>query len=177
MFSFSTQKHIQLADRLTVGSDIAISFDIKPRARDGLLLVVYGRQAMLAVQLYNGTIVLKVKNAEGKPFSAVFNPEKGQNFCDGQWHSVTAVKSQYVITLIVDKLNSSPTIGATTSISTDTSRPVFVGGHPKFERTKWLDVQKPYIGCMRNFNIREVAYPINVNMAYGNVQVGVCPLN
>lgn len=150
---------------------------MKPRTLNGLLFVVYGRKAMLALELINGTIHLTVNNGDTKPFKAIFTPEKGQSFCDGEWHSVTAVKSQFVITLIVDKINSSPTIGSTQTISTDTTRPLFLGGHPRFEKTKTLTVRTPFIGCMRNVKIREVLQPIELNKASGNVQVGVCPLN
>lgn len=150
---------------------------MKPRTLNGLLLSVHGNNnAMFAIQLINGTINLKVNNGDG-PFTAVFTPENGQNFCDGEWHTVTAVKSQYVITLIVDKINSSPTIGSTNAISTDTTRPLFLGGHPLLAKKKSLDVQTPFIGCIRNIRIREVPQPINLSMAHGNVQIGVCPLN
>lgn len=138
--------------------------------------MVYGKGHMLALQLINGTINLTVKNGGG-PVSATFSPENGQNFCDGEWHTVTAVKSQYVITLIVDKINSSPTIIETGSISTETNRPLFLGGHPRFDKTKGLTVRTPFIGCMRNVEIREVPHPIELERAFGHVQVGVCPLN
>lgn len=165
-----------MKERFKVGSDVAISFDIKPRTLNGLLLSVYGKNAMFALQLINGTINLTVNNGDG-PFTAVFIPENGQNFCDGEWHTVTAVKSQYVITLIVDKINSSPTIGSTSRISTDTARPLFLGGHPRFEKTKGLSVHTPFIGCMRNIKIREVPHQINWRQAFGQVHAGVCPLN
>lgn len=150
---------------------------MKPRTLDALLLVNYGNSAMFALELINGSISLTVNNGDGHgPFTAYFNPENGQNFCDGEWHSVTAVKSQYVITLIVDKINSRPTIGGTKRVSTETSRPIFVGGHPRFEKTRGLTIHKPFIGCMRNFKIREIPQTVNITKAYGQVHVGVCPL-
>lgn len=149
---------------------------MKPRTLNGLLLSVYGRNAMFALQLINGTINLTVNNGDG-PITAVFNPENGQNFCDGEWHTVTAIKSKYVITLIIDSINSNPTIGSTTAISTETTRPLFLGGHPHITKAKGLTVRRPFIGCIRNVKIRETPQPIKLSMAHGNVQTGVCPLN
>lgn len=168
-----------MRDRFKVGTDVAISFEMKPRSLNGLLLSVYGKNSMFALQLINGALNLTVDNG-AKPFTALFTPENGQNFCDGEWHTVTAVKSQYVITLIVDKINSSPTIGSTSSISTDTTRPLFMGGHPYIGKrliAKGLIVHRPFIGCIRNVRIREIPQAINISMAHGNVQTGVCPLN
>lgn len=149
---------------------------MKPRTLNGLLLSVYGRNAMFALQLINGTINLTVNNGDG-PFTAVYQPENGQNFCDGDWHTVTAIKSKYVITLIVDSINSNPTIGSTSAISTETTRPLFLGGHPHIGKAKGLTVRRPFIGCIRNVKIRETAQPISLSMAHGNVQTGICPLN
>lgn len=165
-----------MRERFKVGTDVTFSFDIKPRTLNGLILSVSGKKAMFALQLINGTINLTVNNGDG-PFTAVYQPENGQNFCDGEWHTVTAIKSQYVITLIVDSINSNPTIGSTNAISTDTTRPLFLGGHPHMARARGLSVRKPFIGCIRNVRIREIAEPFNLSMAHGNVQTGVCPLN
>lgn len=141
---------------------------------NGLLLSVHGKKAMLALQLINGTINFTVDNGGG-PITAVFTPEKNQNFCDGEWHTVTAIKSKYVISLMVDKVTSLPTIGATTAISTDTTRPLFLGGHPYLSKARGLQIRRPFNGCIRNVKIKDVAEPINLNMAVGNVRVGVCP--
>lgn len=143
---------------------------------NGLLLSVHGKRAMFAIQLINGTINFTVDNGGG-PITAVFIPDKNQNFCDGEWHTITAIKSQYVITLVVDSVNSNPTIGAITAVSTDTTRPLFLGGHPYLSKARGLTVRRPFIGCIRNVTIKNVAQPINLNMAVGNVRTGVCPLN
>lgn len=142
---------------------------------NGLLLSVHGKKAMFALQLINGTINFTVDNGGG-PITAVFNPESNQNFCDGEWHTVTAIKSLYVITLTVDSWSSNPTIGAITAVSTDTTRPLFLGGHPHLSKARGLTVRRPFIGCIRNVKINDVPQPISLNMAVGNVSNGVCPL-
>uniref|UniRef100_A0A1B0CH53 Netrin axonal chemotropic factor n=1 Tax=Lutzomyia longipalpis TaxID=7200 RepID=A0A1B0CH53_LUTLO len=120
---------VKLRERFRVGSDMTISLDIKPRTQDGLLLSVHGRRAFMIVQLVKGNISFVVDNGDG-PFEAVFNPEPNENFCDGEWRTVTVVKSKFVITIKVNKINSKPQIGPTKTPSADTTRPLFLGGHP-----------------------------------------------
>lgn len=154
---------------------MTIQFDIKPRTVDGLLISVHGKKAMLILQLINGTIHFTVDNGDG-PIVAVFRPDKEVNFCDGQWRTITAIKSQYVITILVDAVSSQPAIGNASSPSTDTSRPLFLGGHPFLSKVRGLTVRKPYLGCIRNVKIKDVAEKIHPGMTVGNVQTGVCPL-
>lgn len=140
------------------------------------MLSVHGKRAMFALQLINGTINFTVDNGAG-PITAIFQPEGNQNFCDGEWHSIKAIKSQYVITLIVDSVQSLPTIGTTTAVSTDTTRPLFLGGHPYLSKARGLTVRRPFNGCIRNVKIKDVPLPISLNMAHDKVRIGVCPLN
>lgn len=154
---------------------MTIQFDIKPRTTDALLLSVHGKKALLIIQLVNGTITFTVDNGDG-PIVAVFKPEKGVNFCDGEWHTINAIKSQYVITIMVDSVSSQPSIGNASNPSTETTRPLFLGGHPFMQKVRGLTVRKPYIGCMRNIKIRESNEQITTSMTTGDVQVGVCPL-
>lgn len=167
---------VKLRDRFKVGAELTIEMEIKPRTLDALLLSVHGKNAYLILQLINGTINFTVDNGAG-PIVATYKPEEGQNFCDGNWHKVMAVKSNYVITLIVNQITSQPTIGDTRIISTDTTRPLFVGGHPHLSKARGLTVRRPYMGCMRNVKIRSVAEDIKAGMTVGNVQTGSCPTN
>lgn len=168
--------HIKLKDRFKVGLDMTISMDIKPRTMNGLLLSVHGKKALLLLQLINGTITFTVNNGDGD-IVAVFKPDETQNFCDGAWHSINAVKSKYVITLTVDGVSSQPSIGNANSPSTDTSRPLFLGGHPFLGKARGLTIRRPFLGCVRNVKIKDKLQAIQAGMTVGNVQTGVCPLN
>lgn len=148
---------------------------MKPRTLNALLMSVHGKKAFLILQLINGTINFTVDNGDG-PIVAVWQ-DATKNFCDGNWHSVTAIKSKYVITLMVDQVSSQPSIGNANSPSTDTSRPLFMGGHPHLLKARGLSVRKTYLGCIRNLRIRDVAEEIQPSMMVGNVQAGVCPTN
>lgn len=131
---------------------------------------------MLALQLVNGSIVLTVNSGDG-PISTVFKPDNGQNFCDGEWHSVNAIKSMFVITLVVDDVATSPTLGSPSYLSTNTSRPLYLGGHPYLSRVRGLNVRKPFLGCIRNVRINNELQAIDLSMGVGKVQNGICPLN
>lgn len=168
--------HVKLKSVFRVGVEMTISMDIKPRTMNGLLLSVHGKKALLLLQLINGTIHFTVDNGEGN-IIAIFKPEPNQNFCDGEWHSIKAIKSQYVITLIVDGVNSEPAIGSTTSVSTDTSRPLFLGGHPYLSKARGLTIRRPYLGCIRNVRVKDQLQQIHPGMTIGHVQTGICPLN
>lgn len=78
----------------------------------------------------------KVDNGEG-PILAKYEPDD-DNFCDGEWRKITAIKSLYVITIQVNGVASEPAIGSATSPSTDTSRPLFFGGHPYMQRVSFF---------------------------------------
>lgn len=168
--------HVKLKSVFRVGVEMTISMDIKPRTMNGLLLSVHGKKALLLLQLINGTIHFTVDNGEGN-IIAIFKPEPNQNFCDGEWHSIKAIKSQYVITLIVDGVNSEPAIGSTTSLSTDTSRPLFLGGHPYLSKARGLTIRRPFLGCIRNVRVKDQLQQIHPGMTIGHVQTGICPLN
>lgn len=166
--------YVKLRDRFKVGTDLTIEMEIKPRTLNALLLSVHGKNAYLILQLINGTINFTVDNGAG-PIVATYKPEEGQNFCDGNWHKVMAVKSSYVITLIVNQITSQPTIGDTRIVTTETTRPLFVGGHPHLSKARGLTVRRPYLGCMRNVKIRSEVEEIKAGMTVGNVQTGSCP--
>lgn len=155
---------------------MTISLDIKPRTMNAFLLSVHGKTAMFALQLINGTIHFTVDNGEG-PFIAVFKPEKNQNFCDGEWHTVTAIKSQYIATIFVDSVGSQPAVGPTTSSLAQTKRPLFLGGHPYMSKARGLLVRRPFLGCIRNVKVKDEIQHIHPGMTVGHVQTGVCPLH
>lgn len=68
------------------------------------------------------------------PLVTVYKPEEGKNLCDGEWHTVKAIKSAYVITVSVDDISSEPSLGDASSYVTQTTRPLFIGGHPHLHK-------------------------------------------
>lgn len=173
---FFENGYVKLRDKFRVGTEAKISFDIKPRTRDGFLMSVHGKKAFFIIELVNGTIQFSVDNGDG-PIVAKFEPEEGENYCDGQWRTIIATKTQFITTIAVNNVVSEPAIGNSDSVSTDTSRPLFLGGHPHIKKLRGLTVRTPFQGCIRNVKVRDEAEHITPKMIVGNVQAGVCPLN
>lgn len=140
--TFFSGGYVKLREKLRVGTDIRISMEIKARTQNGLLLSVHGKKALLILQLLNGTVSFIVDNGDGM-FETVFVPEE-KNLCDGEWHSIVAIKTKFVITLQVDNVQSQPTIGPAKTPSAETSRALFMGGHQHIARvstcTGWMEI-------------------------------------
>jgi laminin alpha 3/5 len=134
------------------------------------------KKAFFIIQLLNGTVVFSVDSGTG-PINTVYKPDDDENLCDGNWHTIKAIKSAYVVTVTVDNRSSEPAIGNEASLVTQTSRPLFVGGHPHIQKIRGLLARKPFYGCMRNIKINNVPEQINYSMMNGDVQLGTCPLN
>lgn len=167
--------HVKLSPRFKVGIDVTIDLEIKPRTTNALLMSVHGKKSYFILSLIDGAVELSVDNGDG-PFNTTWTPSKGENLCDGNWHSIQAVKSKFVISVQVDRVSSNPGVGRTTHLSTDTTRPLFLGGHPHVLRARGLKVRKPYVGCMRNIKVKnEMSVITNGDMIIGEVQTGVCP--
>lgn len=130
--TFFSGGYVKLREKLRVGTDIRIAMEIKARTQNGLLMSVHGRKALLILQLVNGTVSFVVDNGDGM-FETVFVPEE-KNLCDGEWHSIVAIKTKFVITLQVDQVQSQPTIGPSKTPSAETSRALFMGGHQHIAR-------------------------------------------
>lgn len=166
--------HVKLFNRFKVGIDVTIDLEIRPRTTNALLMSVHGKKSYFILQLIDGAVDLVVDNGDG-PFNTTWTPSKDENLCDGEWHSIQAVKSKFVISVQVDRVSSNPGVGLTTHLSTDTTRPLFVGGHPHPLRARGLKVRKPYVGCMRNIKIKNELSTITNDMVVGDVQTGICP--
>lgn len=134
--TFFSGGYVRLREKLRVGTDIRVAMEIKARTQNGLLLSVHGKKALMILQLVNGTVSFVVDNGDGI-FETVFTPEDNVNLCDGEWHSIVAIKTKFVITLQVDNVQSQPTIGPAKTPSADTTRALFLGGHQYIHRVSF----------------------------------------
>lgn len=132
---FGGDGYVRLRDKFKVGEQVAIYMDFKPRTQDAFLMSVHGKKAFLVLQMINGTISFVVDNGDGA-FEAVFKPEANENFCDGSWRTIKVVKTKYVTSIQVDNVNSEAGIGPKKTTSADTSRPLFLGGHPHMAKVR-----------------------------------------
>lgn len=124
---------VKLREKFKVGTELTVSMDIKPRSTTGLLMSVHGKRSFFVLELINGNISLTVNNGD-EPFTAMYIPDPSENLCDGQWRTITAIKSFYVTTIKVNDVSSNPAIGDARAGSTDTTRPLFLGGHPHLQK-------------------------------------------
>lgn len=168
--------YVKLRDKFKVGTQFDVSLDIKPRTQNALLLSVHGKSSYLILQLYKGSLLLLVNNGDGQ-FNVTATLSNDENFCDGQWRNIVVNKSKFVASLTIDGVHYQPTIGTTKFPSTDTTRPLFLGGHLHLQKARDIVSRQPYQGCIRNVVINNVPEPISVSQAVGHVSYGVCFLN
>lgn len=78
--------YVKLADKFSVGNDLTISMDIKPRNLTGVLTSVHGKKSFFIVEMIKGNVHFTVDSGDG-PRSAIFNPDADKSLCDGNWHT------------------------------------------------------------------------------------------
>ncbi|KAB0790802.1 hypothetical protein PPYR_15312 [Photinus pyralis] len=166
--------YMKLEEKFKVGLEIDIKMEIKPRNISGLLISVHGKRDYLVLEMVDGVIKLTVENGKG-PIYTSFKPDKPHYFCDGQWHSIQAVKSKNVVTLSVDSTFTEPGVGDFRSQSTDTGGALFLGGHRLINRTRGLSTRSSFIGCIKDIQINNNPIYLEQRMAEGHVTVGSCP--
>ena len=97
--------------------------------------------------------------------------------CDGNWHTINAVKSKNVVTLLIDDTETVVGMGTPGISSTDTKDPLFIGGLPqklKEEKRDHLNsVTDNYLGCLR---IKEINGQANQNpiKVEGHITLNTC---
>ncbi|RZC32304.1 Laminin G 2 and/or Laminin II domain containing protein [Asbolus verrucosus] len=177
-FPLSNNGFVRLKEpRFRIGEVFNIKLDIKARRESGVLIAAQGKKDYFVLEMVDGEMRLTVENGRG-PIIASFNSNKKFYFCDGQWHSIQAVKSKNVVTLSVDNVFTEPNLGDHSSTSTDTGSALFLGGHRYLTtRAKGITTKLPYVGCVKNVFINEEPIEILAHMAEGNVIVGTCPTN
>lgn len=92
--------YVKLRDKFKVGTDTTISMDIKPRNLTGVLTSVHGKKSFFIVEMIKGNIHFSVDSGDG-PRTVVFTPDSDQSLCDGNWHTVTVIKSRFILSINV----------------------------------------------------------------------------
>ncbi|CAH1963974.1 unnamed protein product [Acanthoscelides obtectus] len=181
-FSGDPNTYVKLKERFKVGEVFNLKMDIKPRVISGVLAAAHGKKDYYVLELHNGHLQLTVENGKG-PVTASFtadSPDHKYHLCDGQWHTIQAVKSKNVITLSVDSMFTSPKIGPAHSTSTDTGSALFLGGHRLIKKVRGIQSRTPYVGCVRNVTINDERVDLTMlpsTLISGNVDIGYCPTN
>jgi len=100
--------------------------------------------------------------------------------CDGNWHTINAVKMKNVVMLTVDETGTVDSIGLPGISSTDTKDPLFIGGLPsklKEEKKAHLNsVTDDYLGCLRINEIKGQTPSISNVKMEGRITLNTCPV-
>jgi laminin, alpha 3/5 len=94
--------YLKLSEKFKVGTDLTISMDIKPRNLTGVLTSVHGKKSFFIVEMIKGSIFLSVDSGDG-PRTVSFQPDPDKSLCDGNWHTVTVIKSRFILSINVGK--------------------------------------------------------------------------
>uniref|UniRef100_A0AAV2K9N1 Laminin G domain-containing protein n=1 Tax=Knipowitschia caucasica TaxID=637954 RepID=A0AAV2K9N1_KNICA len=113
-----------------VGQDVSISLDFRTSRSDGILLAVSNKDRDgLGLELVQGKLQFHVDNGAGL-VTAEVTPQ-GEGFCDGHWHSVTALKTRHRLELRVDGAQSRAESDNPKANTCETNDPIYVGGYPE----------------------------------------------
>uniref|UniRef100_A0AAX7U8W2 Laminin subunit alpha 4 n=1 Tax=Astatotilapia calliptera TaxID=8154 RepID=A0AAX7U8W2_ASTCA len=159
--------YIVLDDSFNLGPRFELVMEVRPRVASGVLLHVHSADDYFTVYIHQGAVVVLVNDGTREFFTKV-SPKQG--VCSGSWHKITVIRDANVVQLDVDS-EINHVVGPLSPSSTDSRKPVFIGGTPESAATR-----KAFVGCMRNLTINNSQ--VNFSKAVlvsGAVSVGTCP--
>ncbi|GAB6025535.1 hypothetical protein CHUAL_011266 [Chamberlinius hualienensis] len=163
-------------DEFRVGMKLTVKMEIRPRNLNGVLLGVQDKKKkdFLFLQIIDGNIRFSVDNGIGIISTTYKAPSDGY-LCDGEWHSIVAVKDKNVVTISVDNKFADPGLGVPGVSATDTNDPLYIGGVPADSKFRDLQTKSSYVGCIRNLQINKREEPLVSGTVFGDVTPGSCP--
>ncbi|XP_078397304.1 laminin subunit alpha-3 isoform X1 [Cetorhinus maximus] len=164
--------YVVLDNSFVVGKDFELLFEVRPRSQNAVLFHVNSPQGnYLSLYMYKGKVTVHVNNGAGD-FNTSVTP---QSLCDGQWHRIAVIKRNNVVQLDVDT-ERDHVVGPSTSLSTNTADPLYVGGIPDSVQLPHFPTRNPFTGCMGNvlINVKPVSFK-KAEAVHGAVSVARCP--
>uniref|UniRef100_A0A4W3IED9 Basement membrane-specific heparan sulfate proteoglycan core protein n=1 Tax=Callorhinchus milii TaxID=7868 RepID=A0A4W3IED9_CALMI len=162
--------------RYRVGMDLQIEFDFRTSQRNAVLLGISSQKVdAIGIELVNGKILVHVDNGAGR-FTAVYDPERFNGLCNGQWHTVVVNKIKYRLELTVDGKKVESKSSSTTSTATDTNDPIFVGGYPDGVKQLGLTTNTGFKGCIRHLKLVKGTQTLKIDFSKAVEIKGVQPL-
>ncbi|XP_068198931.1 laminin subunit alpha-4 isoform X2 [Antennarius striatus] len=164
--------YVVLDESFDLGLKFEMVMEVRPRVASGVLLHVRAAEGFFTVFIQQEEVVVLVNDGANEFFTKV-SPRQG--LCAGNWHRITVIRDGNVIQLDVDS-EVNHVVGPLNPSSTDSRKPVFIGGAPDLLLPESLPTRKAYIGCMRNLTINksQVSFSKAV-LVSGAVSVGSCP--
>ncbi|CAG0878724.1 unnamed protein product [Darwinula stevensoni] len=176
VFFYSEPGYAIADETFHVGKSIKLKLQIKPRTTSGVLLSVTNPEVkdFMTLEMINGSVKFTVDNGAG-PFWATYTSPEEYGLCDGEWHTISMVKTGNLVTLSVDDVFTNPGIGQPGITVTNTNHPLYVGGHPwkNSNIVEHFATSAQYVGCIRNVVVNES--PLPLNRVVGKATVNTCP--
>ncbi|KAJ8267959.1 hypothetical protein COCON_G00131310 [Conger conger] len=169
---FSGNGYAVIEDYFVVGVSFELVFEVRPRTLTGVIFHVGGNRGHhLSLLLRRGQVVVEVDNGAGE-FNVSVTPQKA--LCDGMFHRVAVIKRNNVIQLDVDT-DGRYTVGPSSSVSTRTRDPLYVGGIP--DSTWPVHLPKAsFVGCLQNVQINgNIVSFDKIARVFGPVNLRECP--
>ncbi|XP_034756843.1 laminin subunit alpha-4 [Etheostoma cragini] len=162
--------YVVLDETFDLGLRFELVMEVRPRVASGVLLHLPTAEGYFTVYIHHGEVVALVNDGSHEFFTKV-SPIQG--LCAGNWHRITVIRDANVVQLDVDS-EVNHVVGPLNPSSTDTRRPVFIGGAPDLPES--IATRRAWVGCMRNLTINNsrVSFSKAV-LVSGAVSVGTCP--
>uniref|UniRef100_A0A3Q3B6Z3 Laminin subunit alpha 4 n=1 Tax=Kryptolebias marmoratus TaxID=37003 RepID=A0A3Q3B6Z3_KRYMA len=143
--------YVVLDETFELGLRFELVMEVRPRVASGVLLHVRSAEGYFIIYIHQGVVVVLVNDGKHEFFTEV-SPRQG--VCDGSWHRITVIRDRNVAQLDVDS-EIRHVVGPVNSTSTDTRKPVFIGGAPDLFLPDSIATRKPYVGCVRNVTLNQ----------------------
>lgn len=165
--------HVILANSVSLGPELRLTFSIRPRSLTGVLIHVGSQSGQrLSVYMEAGKVTTSVNSDAGGTVTSI-TPK--QSLCDGQWHSVAVSVKQHILHLELDT-DSSYTVAPLSFSPNSTRGSLHVGGVPDKLKMLTLPVWNSFFGCLKNIQVNHVPVPITeAAEVQGSVSLNGCP--
>ncbi|XP_037541645.1 laminin subunit alpha-4 [Nematolebias whitei] len=164
--------YVVLDETFELGLRFELVMEVRPRVASGVLLHVRTAEGYFIIYIHQGAVVVLVNDGKHEFFTEV---SPSQSVCDGSWHQITVIRNGNVVQLDVDS-EIRHAVGPVNPSSTDTKKPVFIGGAPDLFLPDSIATRKPYVGCMRNVIINQSQASLSkAVLVSGAVSIGTCP--
>ncbi|XP_069573485.1 laminin subunit alpha-5 [Brachyistius frenatus] len=166
--------HIAIDESLVLSRDLEIQLEVRPVSDSGLLLHAgTSPDQHLSLVLSQGKVSVSVNTGRGE-FFASFSPE--ELLCNGRWHTITVVKKNNVLQLLVDGA-SEHAVGPKQSRSAGAKDTVYLGGVPGGVPVPGLPAGLPaFRGCVRHATVNQRPAMLSKPLAvHGAVGTQGCP--
>ncbi|XP_053332378.1 laminin subunit alpha-4 isoform X1 [Clarias gariepinus] len=172
MFFFKEGGYTVLDHSLSVGGQLEVVMELRPRVTSALLLHFYiAPEENLSVYLQHGQVFVQLNNETGGVY---VSPQ--HSVCDGNWHRVKVVRDSSGLKLDVDGKQRRVIRVRFPKQKHRVLVPVFIGGAPDDTLPVSMRMRSSYVGCVRNLSINQHSVNFkHASLVNGVVSVDGCP--